>query len=107
MKFYQPIIALALILGSMLPAVAQIDQAAELKMLENDAKGGQPEAELLYGLALLEGRDGTKPDPVQGYNWIRRSAHEGDTYAQYMLGTLYKAALTTRPRPRPKADEFR
>jgi hypothetical protein len=82
-------LALALSLGVTLPAAAQIDPAAELKMLENEAKSGQPESELLYGLALLEGRDGIKPDLVQGYNWIRRAAHEGDTYSQYVLGTLY------------------
>jgi TPR repeat protein len=89
MNLYLRALALALALGVMLPAAAQIDQTTELKMLESEARGGQPEAELLYGLALLEGRDGIKPDPVQGYNWIRRAAHEGDTYAQYMLGTLY------------------
>lgn len=82
-------LALLLALGAALPAAAQIKPADELRMLENDAKGGQPEAELLYGLALLEGRDGTKPDPVGGYNWIRRAAHEGDVYSQYMLGNLY------------------
>jgi len=89
MKYHLCTLVLALTLGVTLPIAAQVDQSAELKLLENDAKGGQPEAELLYGLALLEGRYGTKPDPVQGYNWIRRAAHEGDTYSQYMLGTLY------------------
>jgi TPR repeat protein len=89
MKLYLCTLALAIALGVTIPAAAQIDQAAELKMLENEAKSGQPEAELLYGLTLLEGRDGIKPDLVQGYNWIRRAAHEGDTYSQYMLGTLY------------------
>ncbi len=82
-------LALLLALGVALPAAAQVKPADELRMLENDAKGGQPEAELLYGLALLEGRDGIKPDPVGGYNWIRRAAHEGDVYSQYMLGNLY------------------
>lgn len=89
MNRYAAPFALLLALGMALPATAQISPADELKMLEHDAKGGQPEAELLYGLALLEGRDGIKPDLVQGYNWIRRAAHEGDIYSQYMLGTLY------------------
>ena len=44
MKLYLPTLTLALALGVTLPAAAQVDQAAELKMLENDAKGGQPEA---------------------------------------------------------------
>ena len=89
MKLFLYTLALALALGMTFPKAAQVDQTTELKMLENEARSGQPEAELLYGLALLEGRDGIKPDPVQGYNWIRRAAHEGDTYSQYMLGTLY------------------
>jgi TPR repeat protein len=80
---------LVLALGAAFPAAAQPAPADELRMLENDAKGGQPEAELLYGLALLEGRYGLKPDPVGGYDWIRRAAHEGDIYSQYMLGNLY------------------
>ena len=79
MKLTLCTLTLALALGVTLPTAAQIDQTAELKMLENDAKSGQPEAELLYGLALLEGRDGIKPDLVQGYNWIRRAAHEGSS----------------------------
>jgi TPR repeat protein len=78
-----------LALGVAWHAAAQTAPADELRMLENEAKGGQPEAELLYGLALLEGRDGLKPDPVGGYNWIRRAAHEGDIYSQYVLGNLY------------------
>jgi TPR repeat protein len=82
-------LAILLSLGAVQPLFAQINPGTEMKMLESEAKGGQPEAELLYGLALLEGRYGTNPDPVNGYNWIRRSAHEGDVYAQYMLGTLY------------------
>ena len=90
---------LLLALGAALPAAAQPTPADELRMLENDAKGGQPEAELLYGLALLEGRDGLKPDPVGGYNWIRRAAHEGDVYSQYMLGNLYAEGRGTPVKP--------
>ena len=79
MKLTLCTLTLALALGVTLPTAAQIDQTAELKMLENDAKSGQPEAELLYGLALLEGRDGIKPDLVQGYNWIPRGRHDGSS----------------------------
>ena len=50
MKLYLCTLALALTLGVALPTAAQIDQTAELKMLENEAKSGQPGSELMLSL---------------------------------------------------------
>lgn len=92
---------IALALGGLAQpaAAAQVTPREEMEMLASEARGGQPEAELLYGLALLRGRDGIKPDPTQGYNWIRRAAHEGDVYAQYTLGNLYAEGQGTVTKP--------
>ena len=91
---------IALALGGLAqPVAAQITPREEMEMLANEARDGQPESELLYGLALLRGRDGIAPDPAQGYSWIRRAAHEGDVYAQYTLGNLYAEGRGTEAKP--------
>lgn len=91
---------LALALGGLAqPVTAQVSAREEMEMLAGEARNGQPESALLYGLALLQGRDGIKPDPVAGYNWIRRAAHEGDVYAQYVLGNLYAEGRGTAVKP--------
>lgn len=62
---------------------------AELQMIADEARGGEPGAQLLYGLAYLEGRDGLTPDAKQATYWLRRAARNDNPYAQLVLGTCY------------------
>lgn len=65
------------------------DSPVELQMIEHEALDGDAGAQLLYGLAYLEGRDGLKADPAKAVHWLRRSARIGNPYAQMMLGKCY------------------
>jgi TPR repeat protein len=53
------------------------------------ASAGNPGAELLVGLAYLDG-NGIAKDPAQGAVWLARAADHGQALAQYRLATLYQ-----------------
>jgi len=71
------------------PAWSAGDTPVELQMIEHEAVDGDDGAQLLYGLAYLDGRDGLEPDAEKGVYWLRRSARAGNAYAQLMLGNCY------------------
>jgi len=61
----------------------------ELRMIAHQSQDGDAGAQLLYGLAYLNGRDGLKPDAAKAVYWLRRSARFGNPYAQLTLGNCY------------------
>ncbi len=65
------------------------DTPVELQMIEHEALDGSSGAQLLYGLAYLEGRYGLTPDAAKAVHWLRRAARIGNPYAQLMLGNCY------------------
>lgn len=60
-----------------------------LQIIQHEAMDGDEGAQLLYGLAYLEGRSGLKPDPEKAVYWLRRAARAKHPYAQLVLGRLY------------------
>lgn len=64
-------------------------EKSELEMIRGEAQDGEIGAELLYGLALLEGRYGLQPDQQAGMLWIRKAADGGDPFACLTLGVSY------------------
>ncbi len=86
-----PIALLPLVMAAALGQPGDRHAASELRMIADEARHGDPNAELLYGLALLEGRYGLKPDPKAGIRWLRRSAQGGNPYAALKLGNAYAA----------------
>lgn len=60
-----------------------------LQIIAHEAVDGDEGAQLLYGLAYLEGRSGLQPDPQKAVYWLRRSARANQPYAQWVLGKLY------------------
>lgn len=60
-----------------------------LRLLAHEAQDDDANAQLLYGLAYLEGRDGLKPDAKKAVYWLRRSARMGNAYAQLELGKCF------------------
>jgi len=62
---------------------------SELQFLQNEAEGDDAGAQLLYALAYLNGQQQLKPDLSKALYWLRRSSHQDNAYAQYLLGTLY------------------
>ncbi len=60
-----------------------------LQLIAREAMDGDEGAQLLYGLAYLEGRSGLQPDAEKAVYWFRRAARAGHPYAQMMLGNLY------------------
>ncbi|HED19130.1 MAG TPA: sel1 repeat family protein [Gammaproteobacteria bacterium] len=79
---------LVLVLG-MRPVWSANDTPVELQMIAHEALDGDPGAQLLYGLAYLNGREGLKPDAKKAVYWLRRSARIGNAYAQLTLGNCY------------------
>lgn len=62
---------------------------SELELIKQQALNGDTGDQLLYGLALLKGRYGFKPDAHAGMIWIQRAAEGGDAYAAMLLGNAY------------------
>ncbi|HEX3674416.1 MAG TPA: hypothetical protein VHU87_09110 [Rhizomicrobium sp.] len=60
-----------------------------LQRLAVIANSGSPAAELLLGLAYLDGQ-GTTVNEAEAARWLERAAIQGDAVAQYRLGTLYE-----------------
>jgi hypothetical protein len=73
------------VLGRML--IENGDKAAGLNWLKMAADKNEPEAMLLYGLALFNG-DGVPRDPVQGYAYVSRAAARGFAPAKDTLPNL-------------------
>ncbi len=61
----------------------------EFQLIRQQAEQGDAGNELLYGLALMEGRYGLPPDPGKGLPWVRRAAEDGDAYAALIMGNAY------------------
>jgi len=65
------------------------DTPVALQLLAHEARDNNASAQLLYGLAYLEGRNGLKVDAKKAVYWLRRSARMGNAYAQLMLGKSF------------------
>ncbi len=86
------VLAIGLVFYLALPGAAadqKNDTPVALKLLQHEAEDDDAGAQLLYGLAYLEGRDGLTPDNKKALYWLRRSARAGNAYAQFRLGQLY------------------
>lgn len=70
-------------------AAGQDPPPEELRLIAARAAQFDHGAELLYGLAWLEGRYNLEADPARAAYWLRRAARGGHAYAQMMLGRLY------------------
>jgi len=72
-------------------AVPAQEPPQELKMIAHEAVEGDPNAQLLYGMAYLEGRYHMTPDAKKAFYWLLRAARDGQPYAQMEVGKLYTA----------------
>lgn len=61
----------------------------ELYMILHQAQEGDTSAQLLYGLACLDGRYGLKPNYKRAEYWLQRSAAGKNPYAEMVQGTCY------------------
>jgi len=59
--------------------------------LRERAAAGDPEAEFTLGKNYEAGRGGLKKDYAEAASWYRKSAEQGNIYAQASLGILYHA----------------
>jgi TPR repeat protein len=57
--------------------------------LRDRAAAGDPEAQFTLGKNYEAGRSGLKKDYAEAANWYRKSAEQGNVYAQASLGILY------------------
>src|SRR5580692_10959976 len=57
--------------------------------LRDRAAAGDPEAQFNLGKNYEAGRSGLKKDYAEAANWYRKSAEQGNVYAQASLGILY------------------
>lgn len=76
-----------------------VEQSAEIELIRQQALKGEPGGQLLYGLALMEGRYQLKPDVSQGLTWIRRAAEGGDARAALVLGNACAQGKGTKQDP--------
>lgn len=88
LRFAAAIVGALLASSVALPADAQ-HPPQSLQIIAHEAIDGDEGAQLLYGLAYLEGRSGLKPDAKKAVYWLRRAARAGHPYAQFRLGNLY------------------
>jgi TPR repeat protein len=78
------------ILASLLLTVFAIAQPpAGRPPLRERAAGGDPEAQFTLGKNYEAGRSGLKKDYAEAATWYRKSAEQGNVYAQASLGILY------------------
>jgi TPR repeat protein len=64
------------------------DRRAAAQLYRKAAEKGHRDAQVRWGLKLLEGRD-VDPDRVEGESWLRRGALAGDPEAAVRVGDLY------------------
>lgn len=90
------LIAANMMLRSRATEPAPRPQASTAKIVESPdarvaelAKAGDPRAELVAALKLLNG-DGIATDVPSAAHWLRKSAEQNQPMAQYWLGTLYE-----------------
>jgi TPR repeat protein len=57
--------------------------------LRERAAAGDPDAQFALGKNYEGGRSGLKKDYAEAANWYRKSADQGNAYAQASLGILY------------------
>jgi uncharacterized protein len=57
--------------------------------LKERAAAGDPEAQFSLGKNYEAGRSGLKKDYAEAASWYRKSADQGNVYAQASLGILY------------------
>lgn len=84
-------------LGACMLVVAPLRAAAggapDLAAIRSAARSEHTGAQLLLGLAYLEGRYGLRRDPQRAVYWLRRAARDGQPYAQLRLGELYEQGV--------------
>ncbi len=61
----------------------------ELKMISHEAAQGDPNAQLLYGLAYLGGRYNLESNSKKAAYWLLRAARDGQIYAALEMGKLF------------------
>ena len=76
------------ILASLL-AIALSQPPAGRPPLRERAAAGDPEAQFTLGKNYEAGRSGLKQDYATAASWYRKSADQGNVYAQASLGILY------------------
>jgi uncharacterized protein len=74
-----------------LAALAYAQPPAGRPPLRERAAAGDPEAQFTLGKNYEAGRSGLKKDYAEAANWYRKSADQGNVYAQASLGILYHA----------------
>lgn len=72
-----------------LAALALAQPPAGRPPLRERAAAGDPEAQFSLGKNYEGGRSGLKKDYAEAANWYRKSADQGNVYAQASLGILY------------------
>ncbi len=73
----------------LLAATALAQPPAGRPPLRERAAAGDPEAQFSLGKNYEAGRSGLKKDYAEAANWYRKSAEQGNIYAQASLGILY------------------
>lgn len=70
-------------------ALALAQPPAGRPPLKERAAAGDPEAQFSLGKNYEAGRSGLKQSYAEAANWYRKSADQGNAYAQASLGILY------------------
>jgi len=78
-----------LVLAWALPLVPASAATTNLDVITRAADNNDPGAELLLGLAYLEGRYNLQSDPDKAGFWLRRAARSGQPYAQRIWGDMH------------------
>lgn len=86
-------------LGAVPAVAAPVDNARELAAIRNAAADEDPGAQLLLGLAHLEGRYGLPRNTDRAVYWIRRAARDGHPYAQLLMGNFHADGKTLNKDP--------
>lgn len=73
----------------LLAAVAFAQPPAGRPPLKDRAAAGDPDAQFTLGKNYEAGRSGLKKDYAEAANWYRKSAEQGNPWAQASLGILY------------------
>jgi TPR repeat protein len=73
----------------LLAALAAAQPPAGRPPLRERAAAGDPEAQFSLGKNYEAGRSGLKQDYAEAASWYRKSAEQGNVYAQASLGILY------------------
>ena len=62
------------------------DDAESIRWLVVSAQSGLPEAQVMLGIAYLEGMHGVLADEQKGLAWLEKAANGGNSMAQLVLG---------------------